>query len=325
MFYLFSNSQVDFHFIILLFSYYIIISKKMNQNKNKTPNKPQQQQKRTTSPISNNYKARITTNLFLNAIAAKDNLAIASTAPTTLIAPSDYEHLYSVDNKKNRSSSDNKREEAKSPTSSPSSTTMATSKNMNRKQPKLPKVPSDAPTALIAPSDYQHYFTNKKHGKNSSDFVQNSFNIKYEKNVINKQQMKKAGEIELIIKKIPSDAPTTLIAPSDYEHLYSKKKPNKSLKNTRIRVDNNMMKKTTQGSLKIPSDAPTVLVAPSDYQNLFTYKDNTNFAKWNKTITSTKQANRSKSPFYYKIKQQQKQMKNFVDNGESKSSNINQK
>lgn len=92
-------------------------------------------------------------------------------------------------------------------------------------------VPSDAPTALVAPSDYQNLFSKAK-----KPFI--------------------GGGARKPDLTVPSDAPTVLIAPPDYQHLFSKAKKT-------------IGKKETNRLQTVPSDAPTALVAPSDYQNLF--------------------------------------------------------
>ena len=56
--------------------------------------------------------------------------------------------------------------------------------------------------------------------------------------------------------RVPSDAPTALIGPNDYQNLYSA----------------NAKKK--EPAIKTPSDAPTALIAPNDYQNLYVNKAN---------------------------------------------------
>jgi hypothetical protein len=63
---------------------------------------------------------------------------------------------------------------------------------MSSKKQQAKRIPSDAPTALIAPSDYEHIYKGQA-------------------------KMAKSGKTA---KRIPSDAPTALIAPSDYEHIY---------------------------------------------------------------------------------------------------------
>lgn len=109
-----------------------------------------------------------------------------------------------------------------------------------KKQGKIVKILSDQPTALIAPSDYEHIFTYKKKSLNN-----------------NKMVAEEKGKIAKL--KVPSDQPTALIAPSDYEHIF--------------KWDRNVAKKTaiTKTTVKIPSDQPTALIAPSDYEHVFTH------------------------------------------------------
>ena len=131
-----------------------------------------------------------------------------SEAPTALIAPSDYEHIFS-------------------------------SKEENKKVPPKPsKVPSDAPTALIAPSDYEHIFSSKEQVKKKPA-----------------QQKISPVPTQQKMTKVPSDTPTALIAPSDYEHIFSSKDRCKKV------------------PAEVPSDAPTALIAPSDYQHIYTTKE----------------------------------------------------
>ncbi|KAI2807276.1 hypothetical protein RDWZM_006083 [Blomia tropicalis] len=95
---------------------------------------------------------------------------------------------------------------------------------------KVTKVPSDSPTALIAPGDYEHLF--------------------------HKEQTKPKSSKTKIAKMIPSDSPTALIAPGDYEHLFHVK----------------AVKKTNTKEIlakRVPSDTPTALIAPNDYDHLF--------------------------------------------------------
>ena len=90
------------------------------------------------------------------------------------------------------------------------------------------RVESDQPTALIAPSDYEHIFKG-----DLSDFQKNT-------------KIKKSP------KKIPSDQPTCLIAPSDYEHIFK-----------------GSFEKPPAKPNRIPSDTPTALIAPSDFEHIY--------------------------------------------------------
>jgi hypothetical protein len=104
------------------------------------------------------------------------------------------------------------------------------------------RIPSDAPTALIAPSDYQHIYSESKKQPQRTTSAQ-------------------------AVKRLPSDAPTALIAPSDYQHIYSegKKQPQRTTSYQQVRQQTT----SNQQLKRIPSDAPTALIAPSDYQHIY--------------------------------------------------------
>ena len=121
------------------------------------------------------------------------------------------------------------------------------------------RIDSSAPTALIAPDDYQHIFkgnVRKKVGVSGGRGTQMTY---------------------------PSDAPTALIAPDDYEHIYKGDTSNSK---------QNLFKKKgpkVGNEFSVPSEAPTALIAPSDYQHIFTdaAKGGPGKANNNQAITRT--------------------------------------
>lgn len=118
-----------------------------------------------------------------------------------------------------------------------------------KKQEKLLKIASDQPTALIAPSDYEHVFTAKKETPNKAKVAVDIEPSKQSK------------------LKIPSDQPTALIAPPDYEHVFTHAKP-KVKQKVAVVVEK-------KADVRIPSDVPTVLIAPADYEHVFCSKAKT--------------------------------------------------
>ena len=132
---------------------------------------------------------------------------ISSDQPTALIAPSDYEHIFKGGN-------DDKRE-AKGANS------LGKVVNINKSKPELTRVKSEQPTALIAPSDYEHIFKADDDVKPYDDKVANNKNktfVKVSSSVpVNTAQCKESPRV---VNRIPTDTPTALIAPSDFEHIY---------------------------------------------------------------------------------------------------------
>ncbi|KAI2807988.1 hypothetical protein BLOT_005929 [Blomia tropicalis] len=185
----------------------------------------------------------------------KGDLHDKESEPTILIAPDDYVNLFSV--KKETSAGSLQKLKPPKPKTDVDMAAANEYRNLftvqkdsktNVKTVNQFKIPSDAPTALIAPDDYQNLFTIAKANKESSVKVVNRTDHKAE------ATPKKMDPLTL---KIPSDAPTALIAPEDYQNLFTKQTSSKT-------------KVVTKNLPNVLSDAPTALIAPDDYQNLFT-------------------------------------------------------
>lgn len=129
------------------------------------------------------------------------------------------------------------------------------------KDDKAKRIPSDQPTALIAPSDYEHIFQGE------------------EDDAKTKQQTptpSKAAPEPSPAKRTPSDQPTALIAPSDYEHIFQgEDDPKEEKKKKEATTPTGSGAGYKGGGYKIPSDTPTALIAPSDFEHI--YRDPTVF------------------------------------------------
>lgn len=96
----------------------------------------------------------------------------------------------------------------------------------------MPNYNDDAPTALIAPEDYEYIYKSKLKKT--------------------KVKAKKVKQIPLVDNEVFTD----LVVSEDYEYIYSEG----------IGTDN---KPTSAGQPTIPDDAPTCLIAPDDYQHVY--------------------------------------------------------
>ena len=117
------------------------------------------------------------------------------------------------------------------------------------------RVPSDQPTAMIAPSDYEHIFNGEE---------ENQAKPEAPKPTETKPNDKEDA------KRVPSDQPTALIAPSDYEHIFQGKDEPKKVETAKQAdaVDN------------IASQTPMAIIAPSDFEHI--YRDPAAFKEANK-------------------------------------------
>lgn len=179
-----------------------------------------------------------------------------SDTPTTAIAPSDYEHIFSS------------KEQIKKPAQGNSGGSSSPPSRPRRKPP------SDTPTTAIAPSDYEHIFSSKEQLKKStkpSTPPQVPVERNFQSNAPPKTSPKR--------RKPPSDTPTTAIAPSDYEHIFSSKE---KIKESAAASKGSPSNGTSGGSSppaprrprrKPPSDTPTTAIAPSDYEHIFSSKE----------------------------------------------------
>lgn len=139
--------------------------------------------------------------------ATNENLFDDENQPTMLIAPKDYEHMYTAKKSKQPASLPYapKTKVGGGGGGSPVPSKAATS-------PDEPSIPEDAPTALIAPADYEHIFT----AKPKTPLPPQAVFLK------SKPKGKESSASDE--PSIPEDAPTLLIAPDDYQHIYSGKR-----------------------------------------------------------------------------------------------------
>ncbi|XP_027202732.2 uncharacterized protein LOC113796625 [Dermatophagoides pteronyssinus] len=165
-----------------------------------------------------------------------ENLKIDSDTPTALIAPEDYEHIF-------------KRTQVQTKRAPP---------KQQQKNVEQLDFPSDAPTALIAPDDYEHIY--KRQPKEQTKTITR----KQQRPRTQFQQQQQRTKLE-----IPSDAPTALIAPDDYEHIYKRQPKEQTRPTTRKQHHPRTQFQQQRTKLEIPSDAPTALIAPDDYEHIY--------------------------------------------------------
>lgn len=177
---------------------------------------------------------------------------VPSEAPTALIAPVDYEHIFNAAKQQ---------------------------KKVTEHSPAIMNVNSEAPTVLIAPADYEHIFT-----ANTSSPIKTAISkttvskAGYKKSTLpgstatnpSAQPSSRAGvkcksapayKAEAAFNRADSSAPTALVAPVDYEHIYRAQKATKEPKV--------VTSEASDALTKCNSEAPTALIAPADYEHIF--------------------------------------------------------
>lgn len=116
--------------------------------------------------------------------------------------------------------------------------------------------PSDAPTALLAPSDYQNYYTNKDKPQTPTTTPKASFPNGGTSRAREEGVQKKAPA-SAITAPVVSDVPTILIAPKDYKQYFTI---------SQRKMQETLEKKKTANAQKVPSDVPTMLLTPVQVQ-----------------------------------------------------------
>ena len=79
----------------------------------------------------------------------------------------------------------------------------------DKKKENVKRIPSDQPTALIAPSDYEHIFKGDDEEPEQSKSKKQPTSVKQTPSPAGKPKSKDAK-----VTRVPSDQPTALIAPS---------------------------------------------------------------------------------------------------------------
>jgi len=136
---------------------------------------------------------------------------------------------------------------------------------MTSKQNKqVDNVRSDDPTVLLGGvSEFAVKFTKAKKGREDLIRMDSSAPTALiapddYKHIFKGKTLIKAKQSKEHSLAMASDAPTALIAPNDYEHIFK----GKELINA----------KKVEQSLAVPSDAPTALIAPDDYEHIYAGK-----------------------------------------------------
>lgn len=207
-------------------------------------------------------------------------------------------------------------------------------KRSTRHQQRQKKIPSNTPTAAIAPPDYQNIFSRNspkaqrapsRHAPPSrpsrpgiripSDVPTAVIAPPDYQNIFSKKSASGRGPSRDLpprrqSRRVPSDTPTALIAPADYENIFSKSNPKTGPSRRRIPSDTptaaiappdyeNIFSREavsrSRSVKKVPSDTPTAAIAPADYENIFSRSKQTSRGR-TRTETSYEVARRKPSP-----------------------------
>lgn len=111
--------------------------------------------------------------------------------------------------------------------------------------------PSDAPTALLAPSDYQNYYTNKDKTTATAQKASSP------NGGTSRASVQKKSPASAIAAPVVSDVPTILIAPKDYKQYFTI---------SQTKMQETIEKKKAANAQRVSSDVPTMLLTPLQVQ-----------------------------------------------------------
>ena len=152
-----------------------------------------------------------------------------------------------------------------------------------KKKPASPAPANTAATALIAPSDYQNYFTATKSPKNDA---QAATALIAPSDYVNYLDQKGGGKAQTSPKKTAAQADNTkIIAPSDYQNFYN--------------AETGTGKAVTAATAKAgkKSVAATDVIAPRDYQHIFAGSPHDERGKQTAMFTKESSARSQSRPF----------------------------